>query len=254
MIDKYHMTQEENIYYAKRNVVDYIWKSAKLEGLSVTFPDTEAIYNGITTNYIKVDEVVAINNLKHAWQFMFETINYPFDYIYLCKLHQLVGSNLVLDAGYIRKFNVAMGGTTWKPEMPVESDIKEKLSDLMNISNITERAITVMLYCMRTQMFADGNKRVSMLAGNQIMIANGKGIISVPIEKQEEFREKLLMFYESNNYGPMSNFVYDCCMDGFTPDRGKKEMIPDSNFFIKESRDREKTKNETMKKKTKTYR
>ena len=98
------MTQEENILYAKRNIIDYIWKSAKLEGLSVTFPDTEAIYNGYTDNFMKVDEVVAINNLKHAWQFLFETIDYPFDFPYLCKLHQLVGANLVLHAGY-RKSN-----------------------------------------------------------------------------------------------------------------------------------------------------
>lgn len=45
---KYHMTREENIFVAKRNIVDYIWKSARLEGLAVTYPDTEAIYNGMS--------------------------------------------------------------------------------------------------------------------------------------------------------------------------------------------------------------
>ncbi len=34
---KYHMTREENIFVAKRNIVDYIWKSARLEGLAVTY-------------------------------------------------------------------------------------------------------------------------------------------------------------------------------------------------------------------------
>ncbi len=43
---KYNLTVDENIFIAKRNIIDYIWKSAKLEGLSVTFPDTEAIFNG----------------------------------------------------------------------------------------------------------------------------------------------------------------------------------------------------------------
>ena len=46
---KYHMTREENIFVAKRNIVDYIWKSARLEGLAVTYPDTEAIYNVIAS-------------------------------------------------------------------------------------------------------------------------------------------------------------------------------------------------------------
>lgn len=35
--DKYNMTREENILYAKRNIVDSIWKSANLEGIPVTF-------------------------------------------------------------------------------------------------------------------------------------------------------------------------------------------------------------------------
>lgn len=35
---KYHMTREENIFVARRNIIDYIWKSARLEGLAVTYP------------------------------------------------------------------------------------------------------------------------------------------------------------------------------------------------------------------------
>ena len=35
--DKYNMTTEENVLYAKRNIVDSIWKSANLEGISSHF-------------------------------------------------------------------------------------------------------------------------------------------------------------------------------------------------------------------------
>ena len=31
--DKYYMSTEENVLYAKRNIVDSIWKSANLEGI-----------------------------------------------------------------------------------------------------------------------------------------------------------------------------------------------------------------------------
>lgn len=64
---KFSMTREENIFVAKRNIIDYIWKSAKLEGLGVTYPDTEAIFNGMRAPNVKVEEIVAVNNLKHAW-------------------------------------------------------------------------------------------------------------------------------------------------------------------------------------------
>lgn len=43
MVPKFLLTRDENIFVAKRNLIDYIWKSAKLEGLGVTYPDTEAI-------------------------------------------------------------------------------------------------------------------------------------------------------------------------------------------------------------------
>lgn len=44
--DKYSMTVKENIFVAKRNLVDYIWKSANLEGIAVTYPQTEIISMG----------------------------------------------------------------------------------------------------------------------------------------------------------------------------------------------------------------
>ena len=30
--NKYRMNEEQNVFLAKRNIVDYIWKSARLEG------------------------------------------------------------------------------------------------------------------------------------------------------------------------------------------------------------------------------
>lgn len=67
--DKYNMTTEENVLYAKRNMVDSIWKSANLEGISVTFSEAQAIYDGANVGHLRIDEIQAINNLKHAWQF-----------------------------------------------------------------------------------------------------------------------------------------------------------------------------------------
>lgn len=212
---KYRMTVEQNIFVAKRNIIDYIWKSAKLEGLAVTYPDTEAIYNGMSIPGVKVSEIIAVNNLKHAWQFVLENLSYPIDYPYICKINQLVGGdNLIINAGFLRKVPVTIGGTSWRPDIPIESQIKEELSGIHDIENPTDRAITLMLYLMRKQMFLDGNKRTSMLAGNQVMISSGCGVISVPIEQQREFTTMLVQFYESNDMEPLKAFVYDYCIDG----------------------------------------
>lgn len=226
MEDKYRMTVEENVFTAKRNIIDYIWKSARLEGLGVTYPDTEAIYNGMSAPDVKVSEIVAVNNLKHSWQFLLDTLDCPTDFKYICQLNRLVGGdNLIIRAGHLRNVSVSMGGTAWKPEMPPEmSDkekIRERLDEISRIENSTERSIMLMLYCMRSQMFLDGNKRTAMLAANHEMIMNGCGIISVPIEKQREFTRLLVEFYETGEADAIADFVYSECIDGIEFDKSR---------------------------------
>ena len=150
MENKFRLTVEENIFVAKRNIVDYIWESAKLEGLGVTFPETEEIVNGMMAPNVKITDIIAVNNLKHAWQFLCDTVDCPTDFAYICQINRLVGGdNLILRAGYIRNVPVRIGGTKWKPDMPIESVIKENLTEISKIENATERAISLMLYCMR---------------------------------------------------------------------------------------------------------
>ena len=212
--NKYRMTVEQNIFLAKRNIVDYIWKSAKLEGLGVTFPQTQVIYDGGIINGLSRDDVVAVNNLKHAWQFVFESLEYPTDLSYICLIYQVVGANLIYGAGYLRKIPVRMGGTSWAPEMPDKWKIQDELKAVLTVASPTERAIELMLWAMRRQMFPDGNKRTAMLAANQIMLQNGCGILSVPIDEQDKFTEMLVKFYESSDMTALKQFVYDICVDG----------------------------------------
>lgn len=95
MQDKFNLTQEQNIFLAKRNIVDSLWKSANLEGIAITFPETQAIYDGGNIAHLRLDEIVTINNLKHAWQFVLTTINSNIDFNYISSVHSLVGSNLI---------------------------------------------------------------------------------------------------------------------------------------------------------------
>jgi len=215
MKPKYNMTREQNIFVAKRNIVDYIYKSARLEGLEVTYPDTEAIYNGMSAPGVKVTDIITVNNLKHAWQFLLETLEPPLDYAYLCRLNKLVGGdNLIYNAGYIRTLPVSVGGTSWKPDMPDEDNIKSSLTDMKTVENATVRAINIMLYCMRGQFFLDGNKRTAMLAANKEMITNGHGIITIPVELISQFTLFLIRFYETGEPGGITEFIYNNCIDG----------------------------------------
>ena len=214
MENKFHLTREQNIFIAKRNIVDYIYSSANLEGISVTYPQTQAIYEGGEIEGLTTDEVVTINNLKHAWQFILETPDVPINFNTLREIHKIVGANLIINCGNLRATPVKMGGTDWIPQFPIESQIKEELEALLKIENETDRAITIMLWAMRRQMFLDGNKRTAMLFANKIMIDNGCGIIQIPVRKQGVFFEKLVRFYETNEMEDLKNWIYENAIEG----------------------------------------
>lgn len=207
MNNKFNLTREQNVFIAKRNIVDYIWKSANLEGIGVTYPETQAIYDGGIVNGLTVDNIIAICNLKNAWQFILENKDINYNFNVLCHIHKLVADRLVLeqDLGKIRTTPV-----------PIESQIIEELNSLLNQEDKskTEIAIEVMLYIMRRQMFIDGNKRVAMLFANRIMIDNGCGIISIAQEYQPTFYEKLIKYYETNDMNDLKKWIYDHCIDG----------------------------------------
>ena len=205
--DLYKLTQEQNIFIAKRNIVDYIWKSANLEGIAVTYPDTQVIFDGYSVQGYKIEEITAINNLKKAWQFILNDIDLELNLAYICKINGIVGEGIFYNPGMIRSTPVKIGGTTWQPTIPFESQIKEELDKVSGESN-TERAINMMLYLMRKQIFLDGNKRTAMLIANKIMIENGCGIISIPIDKQPEFYKLLIKYYETSNKEERKEYIY----------------------------------------------
>ena len=196
MENKFKLTREQNIFVAKRNIVDYIWKSANLVGIGVTYPETQAIYDGGIVNGLTVDKIITINNLKYAWEFILEDEAINYDFKVLCHLHKLTCDKLVLEQnlGRLRTTPVNIGGTSWKGQFPIENQVKEELDNLLNQSEKTktEIAIEIMLWIMRRQMFIDGNKRVGMLFANKIMIDNGCGIITISQENQPTFFEKLI--------------------------------------------------------------
>jgi len=131
--DKYSMSLEENIFVAKRNLIDYIWKSANLEGIAVTYPQTEIISEGMAVNGMRINDINAIVNLKHAWQFTLENINYPLDFKFISQINKIIGDyNLILHSGEIRKSDVSMGGTTWKPKLPNKEEIELYRKALLN--------------------------------------------------------------------------------------------------------------------------
>ena len=175
------------IEMAKRMLVDSIWKSANLEGLGTTFPKTEAILaNAPTTT--KTEEVLFVINMKRAWQFLLDNLEYHNCIMLLREFDKIVGELLFHYVGEIRTIPVQIGGTSWEPELPHTGIIMEAMNEIEQIEEIELRALKYFCFIARTQMFIDGNKRVAQLMANKVLIENNIGIFQIPIEKLEEFK------------------------------------------------------------------
>lgn len=211
---KYNMTLEENILWAKRNLIDSIWKSANLEGIAVTYPDTQVICEGMSVAGYTIDEINAVNDLKYAWQYLLENIEKPITLEFMKVLHRNLGKFTVINAGSIRWHDVHISGTDWIPEMPNEERLKESLNNILKNCNPMDRALEIFLFCARGQFFYDGNKRLSTLMANKVMIENGLGVFSIPIKYHNVFYKMLVDFYETGNKTEIKKFLYDNCIDG----------------------------------------
>lgn len=199
------------IEMAKRMLVDSIWKSANLEGLGTTFPKTEAILaNAPTTT--KTEEVLFVINMKRAWQFLLDNLEYHNCIMLLREFDKIVGELLFHYAGEIRTIPVQIGGTSWEPELPHTGIIMEAMNEIEQIEEIELRALKYFCFIARTQMFIDGNKRVAQLMANKVLIENNIGIFQIPIEKLEEFKGMLIDFYETGNDTKIIGFMKEYCI------------------------------------------
>lgn len=229
MQNKFQMTTEENIFVAKRNIIDYIWKSARLEGINVTYPQTYAIIEKAMVSDVSVDDILKITNLKRAWYLVINSIPSPLTIELICKINGEIARDEALMWGTLRTGTVYISGTNYIPPVPDSSTASDELSSLLMIESPTERAIEVMLWGMKSQLFWDGNKRTSMLAANKIMMENGCGIISVPNEKLQDFNDMLCDYYTNDTLDKAKQFVYDYCIDGIDFSK-QKDIEPEFTF------------------------
>ncbi len=204
----------KNIDFAKRHIVDTIYKQAILEGIATTYADTENIIEGGKVNGMTSEDVLKIINLKHAWEFILNknTILSNTNFSLLCQINKIVEEGFYYTAGKVRNTPVNIGGTSWKPELPVESDIKEEINEILNKQNdVVDIAIELLLYTMKKQIFIDGNKRTSVIFSNHYLISKGKGIITIPVEIIDEFKNMLIDYYEGKDENNIKKFIKEKC-------------------------------------------
>lgn len=207
-----------NIDFARANIKSLIYDQAVLEGIATTFPQTETILENGEVNGVKASDVQKILNLKRAWELIVDpdVIASPCDYYLLSHIARLVNDGFSRDGGAIRSVPVSIGGSAYVPQIPVEYEVKQRISEIVNsTAKPINKAIELALFSMKTQVFIDGYKRASVIFANHFMIQNGLGLLVIPENTVSEFKELLVAYYEDKDNGEIFAFLKGKCWRKF---------------------------------------
>lgn len=208
----------QNLDFARANMKSNIYDQAVLEGVATTFPQTGDIIENGKVSGMTATDVQKILNLKHAWEFILDrdVIQSESNYHMLCHIAKLVNEGFFYDGGRIRGIPVQIGGTNYTPPLPIESIVIERIDEIRKQNKEPiDIAIELCMYCMKTQIFKDGNKRASVIFANHYLIAQGMGFLVIPETEVTEFKKLLVEYYEGAALEIIGSFLKERCWKNF---------------------------------------
>ena len=207
-----------NIDFARANMKANIYDQAVLEGIATTFPQTESIIENGKITGVSATDVQKVLNLKRAWEFILDedVIQSDSNYYMLCHIAKLVNEGFFHEGGRIRGVPVTIGGCNYTPAIPIESNVMDSIRDITSQDKeVIDIAIEACLYCMKTQVFMDGNKRAAIIFANQYLIARGMGFLVIPEKSVPKFKKLLVDFYEGEEQTKITMFMKSNCWRSF---------------------------------------
>ena len=198
----------------ERFVVEFSWKSSKIEGNTYTLLDTEFLLrNGIEAAGKSKFEARMIINHKNAYTFATDSMRQKIniDVAYVEQLHRLVTDGLGVDQG-VRNRIVGISGSLYSP-LSIQQQLREELSVLMQVINEKEdpyeKALIAVLGLSYLQPFEDGNKRTARVLANSLLIRAELAPLSYRSIDERDYKEATLIFYEQNSIQPFRDIFVD---------------------------------------------
>ena len=190
------------IFLAKKDKVDFVYNTAALEGNAMTYPEVETLLEGITVGGHKLSDEQQILNQNRSVDLLFNLLDEEHFYLnkkILCSLHTEVAKDEALTWGEFRDGNV---NTDYQPPSPdkLNALFEEGVIAIGKIDHPILKALSYFLFGARTQFFYDGNKRVSRLIMNGLLLSEGYPMLNIKAKDKLEFNQHMIAFYEASDY------------------------------------------------------
>jgi len=215
---KQNAIDANDVIYKKeleRFVIEFSWKSSKIEGNTYTLLETERlIREGLKKNDRSDFETSMILNHKKAYEFLLEQTNdgsFELSRQMLEMIHSLVVRDLQINSG-LRKTAVGISGSLYRP-LSLIYQIEEQLDALIDCINVKsspyEKALIAILGESYLQPFDDGNKRTARVLSNGLLLREGYAPLSYRSVDEQDYKEACLIFYEQNSIEPFKKLFIE---------------------------------------------
>jgi Fic family protein len=188
----------------ERFVIEFSWKSSKIEGNTYDLLETETlIKEHIEAKGHSKEEAQMILNHKTA----FDTILQmrarlkKLTLSNVTQLHNVMVAGLEVTTG-IRVREVKITGTAYTPLVGrevLDTNLRAIIDQINRTKHPAEKALVAACMVPYLQAFMDGNKRTGRMLANAILLAHDYFPLSYRSVDVNEYKKAMILFYEQNN-------------------------------------------------------
>lgn len=191
----------------QRVTLDYIWKSADLEGNAYTIFDTDLLLSqGLPNAGKHISDATMVMDHKEAVNFISKpesshTLDRPLTFEFVNSVHSKLTRTLPIQPG-IRDVPVGISFNRYQPPPYKESivaAIKPVLEAVHSQEDPYSKALVATVLLSYLQAFEDGNKRTARMIGYAMLHQAGKFPLTYRLIDTRSYIHALSLFYERNN-------------------------------------------------------
>jgi len=214
--DKYKMTKEENLKLFVQDKDDFIFNAAKIENSDLSLLQTKDVINGKNVTGVELEDTITVNNLSKAFDYLVDHIDEDLSLDLGSSINEIIVKNALIYRATSKKSKESYGfeAQPWCLSPGIEDKVTNFISELKHLPSVTDQAITLFIYLLKTRFFESGNKRTGLLLANQLMINYGVGYLSIPYTHLQDFKKQVTNYRDNEEIQPLKQFLYDYCIFG----------------------------------------
>lgn len=221
------------VWHYRQSMPEFVWSDSSLENNPFSFVEVKTLLDGITVGGHKLSDMQQILNLKRANELLIKLVlenKFELNKETFCRFNEIVAFEEALEWGCFRGEGqekhytpyVNLGETVFQPISTENNDLLNQtfengLQEIEQIGNPVEKSFLFFLFGSLNQFFFDGNKRSSRYVMNGILMSNGLNPVSIPVNRKQEFNEKMIRFYQTEDGNEMFDFLLSCATFTLAP-------------------------------------